>query len=283
CNLRCRYCYEWDELERTDRLPLEAWRQLLLSIRDYHSRRVREVGSEFRSLIIWHGGEPLLLPRSYFKDVLALQHEILGEGLARGDFGNAVQTNLYHVRDDILDLMARERFQIGVSIDLVPGLRLSVAGGETEDRVVANIDHLRERGLHFGAIVVLAGHTHRRLPAIYNFFEALGVDLRVIPIFDAPLNTPEASFSLSSEEAVAALCRLFRHWIRRPNRIGVLPLRDYAYAAFLKLTGRTQWQYDRRDGEWAIVVNTDGAVYQVLDAYDRSLALGNIQHQSFDA
>ena len=31
CNLRCRYCYEWNELAKPDRISLAQWEKLLLA------------------------------------------------------------------------------------------------------------------------------------------------------------------------------------------------------------------------------------------------------------
>ena len=147
CNLRCLYCYEWNELGSRARLSLEGWERLLVMIREYHQKRAAELRAPFQSCIVWHGGEPMLLPLSYYERVVDLQHRLLGdEALARGEFFNTVQTNLYTLPEDTLDLFQREGFQLGVSMDVVGGVRLTAGGKETEDRVVQNMDRLRRRG-----------------------------------------------------------------------------------------------------------------------------------------
>src|SRR5215208_1571733 len=99
CNLRCRYCYEWNDLHRTDRMGLSEWEHLLRSIRRYHERRSAEVGADFNTTIIWHGGEPLLLPLGYMRSVFEMQHQILGGLLDSGAVVNALQSNLYRISD----------------------------------------------------------------------------------------------------------------------------------------------------------------------------------------
>lgn len=283
CNLRCLYCYEWNELGSRARLSLEGWQRLLVMIREYHQRRVAQLGGRFQSCIVWHGGEPMLLPLSYYKAVVDLQHRILGDdALRRGDFFNAVQTNLYVLPEDTLDLFEREGFQIGVSMDVVGGVRLTAGGEETEDRVVRNMDRLRRRGMAFGAILVLAAHTCPNIIVAYDFYESIGMSFRVLPLFDSPLNTPGASFAVSARQMTDALCRLFAHWAPRPNRVPVAPLDDYARTVYLKMTGQRQGCYDRRAGEWALLVNTDGELYHVMDAYQPDLALGNVFRDSLD-
>jgi uncharacterized protein len=283
CNLRCRYCYEWNELGNHARLSLDGWERLLLMIREYHQRRVAELQAPFQSCIAWHGGEPLLLPLAYYERVVHLQHRILGDdALTSGEFFNAVQTNLYTLPDDTLDLFEREGFQIGVSMDVVGGVRLSAGGAETEDRVVENMDRLRQRGISFGAILVLAAHTSPNITVAYDFYESIGINFRVLPLFAAPLNKSGASFAVTARQMIEALCRLFTHWALRPNRVPVSPLNSYVRTVYLKMMGHSQGCYDRRAGEWAMLVNTDGELYQVRDAYQPRFSLGNVLRDSLD-
>jgi uncharacterized protein len=283
CNLRCRYCYEWNELGSLERLSLEGWERLLLMVREYHHRRAPQLQTSFQSCIVWHGGEPLLLPVAYYERVVELQHRILGdEALASGAFFNAVQTNLYIWPEDTLDLFEREGFQIGVSMDVVGGVRLTAGGRETEERVVENMDRLRRRDMSFGAILVLAAHTCPNITVAYDFYESIGINFRVLPLFDAPLNTPGASFAATAPQMIDSLCRLFAHWAPRQHRVPVSPLNSYVRTVYLKMKGETQGAYDRRSGEWALLVNTDGELYQVMEAYQAGLSLGNVFRDSLD-
>jgi uncharacterized protein len=280
CNLRCRYCYEWNDLHRGDRIQLPQWRRLLEAVRDYHLLLRESFGSErgVRSNIIWHGGEPLVLPPAYFEQVFDAQREILGA--TEIDYCNVLQSNLYRVPDRTLEVLEREHVHIGVSFDLVAGVRLTIGGDETEEVVAANIDRLRHRGVRLGAVVVLAGHTSRHVRRIYDFYASRAMPVRFLPLFDAPLNTPEAVFSLTARATVAALERLFDYWIQCRRRIAVRPLIDYVYTALLRRTGESRQTYDRSGvGEWALLVNTDGTLYHRPDAYDAVLALGNVFQQ----
>ena len=277
CNLRCRYCYEWNELASPARVSLSQWERLLTSIRWYHDYRSRASTRRVKTDIIWHGGEPLLLPPDYIAAVMRLQRDLLGEELASGDIENTVQTNLYRISDDQLDLLEREGISIGVSMDVLGGVRVDGRGAETEERVAENMDRLAVRGISFGAIAVLAAHTKDRLLDVYRFYEGLRVPVRVLPLFDAPLNVPGASFRITESEIVAALQTLFRHWLTRRRPIPVYPLLDYLGVALHRRRGESDQEYNRDShGEWAILVNTDGTVYEVMDAYDEARSLGNV-------
>jgi uncharacterized protein len=281
CNLRCRYCYEWNDLANPTRMSLDQWDKLLRSIRWYHERRVNEVGAPVRTVIIWHGGEPLLLPPDYITDVMRIQRRWLARELKEGTVRNTLQTNLYRVTDTHLDVLEHERIHIGISLDVFGGVRLDAAGNETETTVARNIERLQDRGIVFGGIAVLAAHTKDRLLRIYDFYEGLGVAFRVLPLFDAPLNVPEADFHLPYADMVSALRDLFRYWLTRRRPIPVYPLVTYLDTVLRRRLGRPCTQYDRaQNGEWAILVDTDGMAYQVPDAYDRTRAMGNLFEHS---
>jgi uncharacterized protein len=281
CNLRCRYCYEWHELDCADRIHLQQWIRLLEAIRDYHLILRESVDGVrgVRSIIIWHGGEPLLLTPAYFEQVFDAQREILAS--AGIEYCNVLQSNLYKVPDRTLEVLKRENVQLGVSFDLVPGVRVTAGGEETEHVVASNIERLQQRGIHLGAVVVLAGHTSSHVRRIYDFYAARDIPVRFLPLFDAPLNTPAAPFSLTMRATVAALERLFDYWIGVRRRMGVWPLVDYVYTALLRRAGESRQAFDRQGvGEWALLVNTDGTLYHRPDAYNPDLALGNVFQQT---
>lgn len=283
CNLRCRYCYEWNDLAKRDRIALDQWRSLLVAIRTYHEAITQRSKVATETDIVWHGGEPLLLPSDYIAAVMALEREILGEGLQRGQYRNFLQTNLYSVQEEKLQLLARERIELGVSMDVVGGVRLSAGGEETEDQVARNIDLLTKHGTDFGAIVVLAGHTGPHVTEIYDFYEKLGVGVRFLPLFDSPLNQAGASFAATYPQMLEALEALFVHWIDRPRHTRVSPLHEYLETILLRMLGRSRPRYDRRaNGEYVLLVNTDGSLYERADAYDRMKMLGNVFEQSMD-
>jgi len=284
CNLRCRYCYEWNELGSPARLSLPEWAKIFQAIKTATELQSQRTGVPVKAQIVWHGGEPLLLPSDYMQAVLAMQESILGRAaLEAGTYANAIQTNLYKLTDDKLDLLKQGEFHVGVSMDLSGGVRLAAGGQRTEARVAENMDRLARAGIPFGAITVLAGHTVKHLRAIYDFMEAQNLSFRVLPLFAAPLNTPGASFAVSNEEMAAALCDLFLYWMERDFSVTVAPLQRYLQTALMEVNGLQSTPWRRREhGDGVLVVNTDGGLYQVIDAYEEGKALGNLFEQPIE-
>lgn len=76
CNLRCSYCYEWDELSLRDRMSFSQWEKLFLEMKRY-AEFLRKPGEVIDVRVVLHGGEPLVLPVAYLKSVVDLQQSIL--------------------------------------------------------------------------------------------------------------------------------------------------------------------------------------------------------------
>ena len=283
CNLRCTYCYEWNELGNPARMSAALVRQILVNVRAYHFELERRFGVAI-SNVSWLGGEPLLLPQDYLDEIMALEHEVLGDLLERGAFYNVVQTNLYRLTDDQIAFLGRHRWKVGISLDVMPGVRLAVSGRETEQRVIANVQRLRAHGIHPDAIAVLAGHTVHRLTEVYDFFAAQGFErIRILPLFSGPPERPLESILVSNAAMTEALCKLFVHWLASGAEVTVEPLAAYLNHVVRKILGLRGRLYDRAEhGESVLVVNTNGDVYQVIDAYEPGRAMGNLGTHAFD-
>src|SRR6185312_11929691 len=70
---------------------------------------------------VWHGGEPLLLPRDTYAQIAELQRRHIQKFAYR----NSVQTNLYSVAKDSLKFVLESGWELGVSIDFAGGVRVN--------------------------------------------------------------------------------------------------------------------------------------------------------------
>lgn len=277
CNLRCSYCYEWNELGNPARMSPSALHQLLVNVRDYHRERADRY-PRATSNISWLGGEPLLLPLDYLEEIMQMEHEIFGDLLTTGRIYNVVQSNLYKLDDAHLDFIARHVWKLGISLDVMPGVRRSLNGRATEARVMENVARVRARGIQPDPIAVLAGHTVGHLREVYDFFAANGFTrLRILPLFSGPPDRPLTGVLATNEAMADALCDLFLHWLRTGSRLTLDPIVDYLASVTRKILDLPSPMYDRaRDGETVLVINSNGDAYQVIDAYEPDLAMGNV-------
>ena len=66
---------------------------------------------------------------------MTLQREVLGDELMdSGAIHNVVQTNLYRLTDPMIDFILRHRWEVGVSLDVAEGIRVTVNGTVREEQ-----------------------------------------------------------------------------------------------------------------------------------------------------
>ncbi|MDF0602697.1 radical SAM protein [Psychromarinibacter sp. C21-152] len=283
CNLRCRYCYEWNELDDPRRMSFELWERVLTAIRDHMVLSVSRGHADVaRAEIIWHGGEPLLLPQSYYERVMEMQRRIFPrEFLDDQLIGNQIQTNLYSVGQDRLDYLLDEAFGIGVSYDGVPGVRLTAGGKEAEDRVLANLRAFAEQGMPLGVITVLAGHTAPRLVELYEDIKPFAREWRLLSLFNGPAERPMQGIDISPAEITDALGRLFAHWFEDGCVMPIRPLKQALTTVIMQRLGLETPCYDRtKGGDSVLVVDPDGRLFLPNQKQDQSLVLGDLSRES---
>ena len=283
CNLRCRYCYEWPDLADPSRIQASGWRRILAAAKEYHLRQTACEATEHMTRFVWHGGEPLCLPVAYWRDVIALQREILDGGTdCPIPFQNAVQTNLFDLSPAYLDLFAQEDIFTSVSFDNAPGTRVTTGGRPTEDRVIENMRLLRERNIRFGAAVVLAGHNKDCLIATYDILKAAGAcQITVIPLRPAGHFSTDAPFAISTPEVVEALKELYEYWSSDSHPIPIVPLAGYLRTVWLHGLNLAARDFDRSAaGERRLIVDTAGDLYVRAAQYGPEHRLGNLFRQT---
>jgi MoaA/NifB/PqqE/SkfB family radical SAM enzyme len=121
CNMRCKYCYEWNELADRSRMPMALWEKILTAVVGHHALWQARIdgqwrGVEHRSLIVLHGGEPLALPTEYLAQALTLFDQMRQR--AAGTYQLSVQSNLLSVAREKIDLLLDRGAQLSVSFDL---------------------------------------------------------------------------------------------------------------------------------------------------------------------
>jgi radical SAM protein with 4Fe4S-binding SPASM domain len=198
-----------------------------------------------------------------------------------GEYQIALQTNLYSVSDDKLALMLEHGVSMSFSYDVIPGVRLNLLGKPTESVVLKNIQRLRAMGIQMNGIAVLAKHTVDRITDVYDFYAAQKMGMRILPLFDGPDERPAEQFMVDHPSMIAALERLFRHWMESGCKTFIRPFDLYLQATLRHMAGLRVGKFNRSaHGDGVLLVNVDGSVYRVTDAYVPELSLGSLAEQS---
>jgi uncharacterized protein len=278
CNLRCTYCYEFNELGQRRRMKPAELRRFFVNVRDSVLR-----SGLGRIHFIWHGGEPLLIPLDYYEQIGAIQREVIGD---RFDYANLLQTNLTVLTDrHIAFLLSKQFFNhaVGVSFDVYGDQRVDTRGNLRTDTVLANMQRLRDAGVRFGTICVLARNTLPRIGEIYRFYDSLGIPVRFLPFYKSATDDQIGAHALSFDEITGALKQVFDAWLVSSSATTVTPLDEHLRYALAAISGQKRGTYDPDMDERVFLVDTNGDTYGVADTYAPDRRYGNLFGQGLDA
>jgi uncharacterized protein len=281
CNLRCTYCYEYDELAVKDRMPREGLEFFVAGVADFAlQQRARGLPpAEFR--FVFHGGEPLLLPDDYLVALRDCQCRFLDANNI--PYGNVLQTNLYRVTKSKIDLLKTLGIRLGVSVDVFGDERVTLTGRDSQNRVLENLQMLNDIGYlndpGVGAISVLHKGNIGHAELIYDFFNELRISYRILPLESGAVDEVPLRFRhlmITNDEKVAVLKQIAERHVRLNKGIKVLPLDDYEQSALRYLAGTQTAPYDLPYNEWALIINTNGDAYNSGDEYRPEGYMGNV-------
>jgi len=270
CNLRCKYCFEYPWLGDRAAMGLEQLEAMYVAIRDYYADRDDPPDIE----LIWHGGEPLLLPSDFYRATIRTQRAVFGGDLKAN---NLIQTNLVKLDDDRIALLADFFDGVGVSLDLFGDLRVDITGRCRQKTVLANMDRLTAAGVPYGCITVLSDVTKDQVGRIFDFYARLGVGWRMLPLCMGAAPGQHENWGITAADTLAALKDLADRWFETDARAECEPIATYV-ADVLRHRGpnHAPHYYQRREREHMIVVDVDGELYSHGDAYEAGTSWGNI-------
>ncbi len=232
CNLDCDYCYylEKDALYPGKKFNLSAFgmKEDILEkfIRDYIVAQPQE-----RVEFIWHGGEPTLLGREYFRRALELQKKY-GEGKR---ITNVLQTNGTLIDDQWAEFLAENHFFFFFSIDGPRKFhdyhRRFADGRGSWEKVVECARIFRKHGVEFNTMSVVNASNCKEPVAVYEFLKEIGSRyMQFSPIVERialdeneDLSIVDNKYSgetalmrenVSAEDWGNFLCRIFDRWVK---------------------------------------------------------------------
>ena len=181
CNLDCKYCYLPDRNSK-NRIDLEK-------IKITFQKLIEEslIGDELS--IVWHAGEPTVVPIDFYKQVNKLVQDIIPNNV-KVNFH--IQTNATLLNDEWCEFFIDSNMQVGVSIDGPKHIndrnRISRNAKGSFDQVINGINLLKKYKIDFTVIAVLTDYSLSYPEEIYDFFKELGVK--------------ELGFNMDEEEGV---------------------------------------------------------------------------------
>lgn len=238
CNIDCSYCYLPHRDDRS-RMSLDTARLA--------ARRLREDGLLADELtLVWHAGEPLVLPPAWYEEAFALVAEELGPAVV---LTQAMQTNATRVDEAWCRFFRRHGVQLGVSVDGPAALhdlhRRTRTGRGTHAAVQRGMQLLREQGVPFHAIAVVGAATLADPDGFYDWFEQQGVTE-----LGCNFDEAEGAHAVSSLTGHDAAHAAFVQRLLQRSTHGRVVVRELAAAWRVLREPLPRWQWQGR--QWPV-------------------------------
>ncbi len=220
CNLACKYCYY---LEKADLYTKGFLGEKLL---EHFTKEYIEMQTMPQVLFTWHGGEPLLLPISYYEKALDFQRKY-GRGR---QIDNVIQTNGTLLTDEWCEFLKKNHFLVGISIDgpqeYHDHYRQNKQGLPSWQKVMEGIHLLNKHGVEWNGMATVNAYNVKHPLEFYHFFKEIGCKyIQFAPIVERKHQNHlshllDAHQSLLTEESITPedwgkfLCTIFDEWVR---------------------------------------------------------------------
>lgn len=169
CNIDCRYCYLPD---RTNKAVVAEETLINLFGQVFASGWAGDGLS-----VVWHAGEPMVLPVSFYRRAFALIDELKPAGVG---LTHSFQTNGTLLDDEWAEFIAEARINVGISIDGPQRLhdlnRVTRAGRGTFDKTIAGLRRMKQRELPFHVISVLTAESLAAPREMFDFYLSEGIE-----------------------------------------------------------------------------------------------------------
>ena len=194
CNMRCKYCFH----------EKYGYSDELLDVNKF-KKFIKLLCGEYDFInVVWHGGEPLLVPLSFYEEAY--------------DFCNAqnshflftIQTNGTLITQDNIDFFRKRNTNFGLSFD---GLTNEYTRSYTIE-ILNNIKLLQANGFRPGAILVVNQKNVFQLIEEYHFFDSMNVGLKLNPIFIDGAAEKNLDVNLNVNDYINNFIDFFKYWMK---------------------------------------------------------------------
>jgi uncharacterized protein len=226
------------------------------------------MASEYGSVwFVWHGGEPLLLPLSFYKDVMRLQEKYFGKDTHR--VSNTIQTNGILIDKKFMNFCRENRINVGVSFEGPCNDMLRERSGEVEK----NLRMMKDRGYLFSVSSTICADSASRQSEIYGYFRKMEVALSMSPVIE--LGSATSEMIPDAETYAKESIRVFDDWIHDADaEMPLMPHLQYVMAA-LGEPSASDCAHSSCMMRW-LSIYPDGSVYPCAKGCPSKFKMGNV-------
>ena len=231
---------------------------------------------ELSPAVIFHGGEPLLIPVSQYRkclDILLAENSDL-------DFTFQIQTNGTIINEEIIAFFKDYDVQPGISVDgsqvVHDSQRITADGSPSYSLIMKNIRRLKSEGLNACGLMVLTRKSlNAGLEWIKDFAE-IRVPMKINPLYSAGEALKHDELSLMPGDYADYLIRVYEYILDNEIDISLTPIEYILQGIINDLTPRG-CVFSGTCHDSFVCVDYEGNIYPCgRFADDKSNIIGNI-------
>ena len=260
CDLHCRHCYH-PESDRSDEI---------LDI-DTFEKTVKLVKEGFEhSRYIWHGGEPLLAPMSFYKKAFAVQKKYYG----KMGCDNTMQTSGSLLNQRFIEFCKSNRVNIGVSYE--GGFENGLRPDMDVQHIDSMVQYMADKGHMFLVSATIHCGNVDLMDSIYEKFKRVGASLSFNPVINLGCARENPDLALDPDVYVKNSIELFDKWIHDKDvKVPVIPFFPYIMTVVDGMPNISDCPHASCLGRW-ICLYPNGDIYPCGKACPKDFRLGNI-------
>lgn len=176
CNLSCTYCYYGNPNNwRTNKLKIKK-ESIYPTLEK--AVKIAKLFDANRVKFIWHGGEPLLAGKEFYK-VVGSATESLLQNKDNVSISHSVQTNGTLLDDEFITILYNSHFHISISFDCLPEIhdnyRKTHTDKRTSDLVISSIKRVLDMTNRVSVLSVITPECYHRAGESLDFLLSVGV------------------------------------------------------------------------------------------------------------
>ena len=274
CNFRCNYCSVGDpeHINVIDNMYIKRFIDGMQELLDYKKDNYLD--------ILWHGGEPLLIHKQIYEDLISYVHR----KLPNVNIKFTIQTNGSLINEEWIEFFKKYDIRPGISLDgyreLHNANRVDEDGNGTYDIVMKNIELLRKHSIDPGVLMVLNTQYQIDTDKLYDFLKNNKLNAKVHAVFPAGRASNRKDMDMVFKNYVDVLIELYRNLIKDDIDIVIDPIYSLLNS-IINEKDLPECSYSGRCGHDFMCLYQDGSVsFCGRNDNTKELLYGNINEQT---
>lgn len=231
--------------------------------------------------MVWQGGEPTVMGRDFFAQVVDLQKKTAPRG---AQISNSIQTNATLIKEDLAELLGKYKFLAGCSIDGPADLhdrhRRTITKHGSHKKTLQGIQTLQKNGVPVNGVVLVSAANVAHPEIVYRYLISQGIrHIQFIPCVETDDNGRPKSFSINGRQWGEFLLTVFNEWYK--SHLETVSIRNFE-SVLARIAGVTDTECRLCEKcDQYLVVEHNGDVYPCDFYVEHSMLLGNVAEMSF--